>query len=177
MPRLRTKLLRWFFCVGLSNGIACQTAVVQTKPATSTSEPFRLNACTEPPLRLDGMPTEPQSRGCVGTFTQPLTDRSTRERLKVEQLQRRYLVYAPPNLSSTPAPVVFVFPGSSANAEAAAFYYTHTRFEELADREGFIVVYGNGVPEAHNSDGQVPMPKKGASCLLVGCNTRRKASM
>lgn len=94
-------------------------------------------------------------------FTQQLTDDSTRAWLGVHQLQRRYLVYVPANLPSTPAPVVLVFPGSTANAEAAAFYYTHTRFEELADRDGFIVVYGNGVPEAHSSDGQVPMPKGG----------------
>ena len=42
---------------------------------------------------------------------------------------------------------MFVFPGYTASAEAAAFYYTHGRFERLADRDGFIVVYGNGLPE------------------------------
>lgn len=128
--------------------------------ATHETPKFRLSLCGEAPLRLQGPPDARQSRGCVATFLQPLTDLQTRAWLGVSQLVRRYLVYAPARLAH-PAPVVFVFPGSTANAEAAAFYYTHTRFEELADRDGFIVVYGNGVPEAHSSDGQKPMPKGG----------------
>lgn len=134
---------------------------------------FRLELCSERPFRLEGPPGAQQSRGCVATFTQKLTDEKTRARLGVDQLERRYLVYVPKDLasaglSSPPAPVVFMFPGSTASAEAAAFYYTHTRFEELADRENFIVVYGNGVPEAHSSDGQVPMKNGGflPACLL-----------
>ncbi len=79
-------------------------------------------------------------------------------------------VMPPPNLSSTPAPVVFVFPGSSANAEAAAFYYTHTRFEELADRGA-----SSSCMVMASRKRTIPMVKclcqKGASCLLVGCNT------
>jgi len=48
-------------------------------------------------------------------------------------------------------PVVFGFPGRSTSAEAVAFYTTGTRFESLADRDGFIVVYGNGLPNTPDS--------------------------
>jgi polyhydroxybutyrate depolymerase len=99
---------------------------------------------------VQGPPGAQQSRGCVVTFTQPLTDAATIRQLGATQVTRRYLVYAPPpaQLPPTPLPVVFVFPGYSASAEGAAFHYTHTSFERLADRDGFIVVYGNGLPNA-----------------------------
>jgi polyhydroxybutyrate depolymerase len=57
-------------------------------------------------------------------------------------------VYAPAALPAGPVPVVLVFPGATASAEAAALYYTHTRFETLADRDGFVVVYANGLPQS-----------------------------
>jgi polyhydroxybutyrate depolymerase len=161
-----TRVLRWgapWLLLGCASAQA--TSASGAAPVTANKPPLRLALCSERPRRLSGAPGAQQPRGCVATFTQQLTDAATRERLG-DQLQRRYLVYAPVNLPATPVPVVFVFPGSTANAEAAAFYYTHTRFEELADRDGFIVVYGNGVAEAHSSDGQVPMPKGG---FLPGC--------
>jgi polyhydroxybutyrate depolymerase len=81
-------------------------------------------------------------------------------------VERRYLVYAPAALPPGPVPVVFVFPGYSASAEAAAFYYTHTRWEALADRDGFVVVYGNGLPHPPNAREKPAMPKGG---FLQGC--------
>lgn len=151
----------------------CGSAAQEPKaaPTSARAPEFPLALCSERPLRLEGPPGAQQSRGCVATFHQELTDEATRARLGVSQLERRYLVYVPDRLASAglaapPAPVVFVFPGSTASAEMAAFYYTRTRFEELADRDGFIVVYGNGVPEAHASDGQVPAAKGG---FLPGC--------
>ena len=59
-----------------------------------------------------------------------------------------------------------MFPGYSASAEAAAFYYTHTRWEALADRDGFVVVYGNGLPHPPNAREKPAMPKGG---FLQGC--------
>lgn len=152
----------------------CVSAHQPGTSATSVSESgFRFKLCSERPLRLEGPPGAQQSRGCVVTFDQEITDQATRTRLGVAELKRRYLVYVPEGLASAglaspPAPVVFMFPGSTASAEHAAFYYTQTRFEELADRDSFIVVYGNGVPEAHSSDGQTPMPKGGflPACLM-----------
>lgn len=162
-----TKLVRWLAPALLQSCLSSQAPETRTaRPSAANESAFRLGLCTARAQRLDGPPGAHQSQGCVVTFTQQLTDAATRGWLGVSQLQRRYLVYAPANLPSTPAPVVMVFPGSTASAEAAAFYYTHARFEELADREGFVVVYGNGVPEANSGDGQVPMRNGG---FLPGC--------
>ena len=97
---------------------------------------------------------------------QPLSDPATIREVGGNQVLRRYLVYAPANLPPGPAPVVFVFPGYSASAEGAAFYYTHVSFERLADRDGFIVVYGNGLPNPPPTGGKPSMPEGG---FLQGC--------
>ena len=62
--------------------------------------------------------------------------------------------------------MVLVFPGYPSSAEAIAFYSTHTRFETLADRDGFIVVYGNGLPNPPNAREHASSPKGG---FLSGC--------
>jgi len=139
-------------------------------PAAHTQAPaaagHRVALCSQSPIRLAGPPGAEQSRGCVVTFTQPLSDPATIAFVGARQVQRRYLVYAPAALPAGPAPVVLVFPGYSTSAEAAAVYYTHTRFEHLADRDGFIVVYGNGLPN-RPSTGEAPsMPEGG---FLQGC--------
>jgi len=127
---------------------------------------FRVAVCTEAPVRLPGPPGAQQSRGCVATFRQRVTDAATVRRLGSSEVERRYLVYAPTTLPARPVPVVFVFPGYSASAEAAAFYYTHTRWEALADRDGFVVVYGNGLPQPPNAREKPAMAKGG---FLQGC--------
>ena len=67
------------------------------------------------------------------------------------------------------------FPGYSASAEGAAFYYTQTRFERLADRDGFIVVYGNGLPNAPSA-GEKACDARGwlSSRLPRGARRRRR---
>jgi polyhydroxybutyrate depolymerase len=106
---------------------------------------------------MPGLPGEKQSRGCVATF---------RQRVGATDRERRYLVYAPATLPAGPVPVVLVFPGYTSNAEAAALYYTHTRFETLADSDGFVVVYGNGLPD-RPSPREPPADPKGG--FLQGC--------
>jgi polyhydroxybutyrate depolymerase len=127
---------------------------------------YRLKLCSQDPIRLTGPPGARQSRGCVVTFTQPLSDPATIDLLGARQVTRRYLVYAPANLPAGPVPVVLVFPGYSASAESAAFYYTQTRFEQLADRDGFVVVYGNGLPNPPGP-GDKPAVREGG--FLRGC--------
>jgi len=155
--------------VNLSIGVvAISGCLMPAAPATvpHVAEPFRLALCTEPPVRLAASPSDTQSRGCVVSFMQEWSDPDSIRWLGTRQALRRYLVYAPARLPAGPLPVVFVFPGSSASAEAAALYYTHSRFETLADRDGFVVVYGNGLPNPVWPGDKPTSPKGG---FLPGC--------
>jgi polyhydroxybutyrate depolymerase len=152
----------------LLGACAAKPAVMPSPAPSAAPAPsqFRLAVCTETPVRLPGPPGAQQSRGCVATFVQRVSDAATVRRLGRGEVERRYLVYAPAVLPPRPVPLVFVFPGYSASAEAAAFYYTHTRWEALADRDGFVVVYGNGLPDPPNAREKPAMPKGG---FLQGC--------
>ena len=146
---------------------ACGGHRAASSPIAAPSKPaFRLGLCSEPPIPLKAHTGARQSQGCVVTFTQEITDPATIRQVGGSRVERRYLVYAPTNLPSSAAPVVFVFPGRSTSAEAVAFYTTGTRFESLADRDGFIVVYGNGLPNTADSESGSAIPKAG---FLQGC--------
>ena len=107
---------------------------------------FPFSGCSDVPVHLDGPPR--QSRACVVTFQQKITDPTISDSLGgVTEVQRRYLVYVPTPLPAVPMPLVFAFPGRSESAESVALYDTRLRFETLADRDGFMVVYGNGLPD------------------------------
>ncbi|HEY5957131.1 MAG TPA: PHB depolymerase family esterase, partial [Polyangiaceae bacterium] len=69
-------------------------------------------------------------------------------------MRRRYLSYVPAAAAeSSSAPVVIVLHGSGCNAESMEDYQTRGRFNVLAERDGFIVVYGNAAPgELSSSD-------------------------
>ena len=151
-------------------GLLVSACIGRTTAAPPVGTPahaaFRLRLCTESPIRLEGPPGARQSRGCVVAFTQELTDPAIVRQVGANQVERRYLAYAPPNLGETAVPVVFVFPGRATSAEAVAFYTTGTRFETLADRDRFIVVYGNGLPDSRDSPERSTIPKGG---FLQGC--------
>ena len=149
--------------VGWPSGPVSPTA---TPAPAQPNGAFRLRLCTEAPVRLQGPPDAQQSRGCVATFTQVLSDPATIRWVGADRVKRRYLVYVPERLPATPVPVVFMFPGYSASAEAAAFYYTHGSFERLADRDGFVVIYGNGLPNSPPTGEKPSMPEGG---FLQGC--------
>lgn len=155
-------------CLGHAAG---DTTAMTTSPAESVHEAgpgsqFRLKLCSQAPVRLQAPPGSKTSSGCVVTFTQHLSDPATIAWFGSKSIERRYLVYAPPQLGPQPAPVVFVFPGRGVSAEGMAIYETHTRFETLADRDGFIVVYGNGAEKPQLPREKPAMPKGG---FLQGC--------
>ena len=183
--RLARVVLWGLVLVGCGGGRAAGPTAVTASTAPPTAPPaapaavptaapspapppagFRLRLCSEAPVRLPSAPGAQQSRGCVATFTQTLSDPATIGALGTDKVARRYLVYAPANLPPRPAPVVLVFPGYGTSAETVAFYGTNTRFETLADRDGFIVVYGNGLPNPPSAREKVSMPKGG---FLQGC--------
>lgn len=67
-------------------------------------------------------------------------------------ITRRYLTYAPAALGlRSTAPVLIMLHGSGGNAESARTFLAHDRFDFLAARDRFIVVYGNAAPSAHSS--------------------------
>ena len=68
------------------------------------------------------------------------------------QLIRRYISYIPNRLEPrTQAPILIMLHGSNANAESARTFQARDRFDKLAERDGFIVIYGNAAPGSHTS--------------------------
>ena len=70
------------------------------------------------------------------------TGKMTKE-LIVNGTTREYIIYVPENYNAiTALPILFSFHGLTSNME---FNYNHTNFDELAERENFIVVHPNGI--------------------------------
>jgi polyhydroxybutyrate depolymerase len=63
--------------------------------------------------------------------------------LTVNGITREYIIYVPENYNATTAlPLLLSFHGLKSNME---FNYNYTNFDELAERENFIVVHPNGI--------------------------------
>lgn len=125
---------------------------LEAAPRTARMEPRSSNAPLSDELSL-------------GTFEQPTK--------ACGPLTRRYLSYVPRATGRrSAAPVLILLHGSRGNAEAARTFLARDRFDFLAARDGFIVVYGNAAPgplssanplhvnngvwrEGANDDGQV----------------------
>ena len=159
MRTVKWPALLCFACSNQRGAAAPPPPPAALAPAVTATAapPFRLRVCSAAPITLDGPPGAAQSRGCVATFMQ---------RIGAAERERRYLVYAPADLPARPVPIVLAFPGYTVSAEAAAFYDTHTRFESLADRDGFVVVYGNGLPDPPSPRERAVVPRGG---FLQGC--------
>jgi polyhydroxybutyrate depolymerase len=67
---------------------------------------------------------------------------------------RRYMVHVPASMApKTAAPVVIGLPGQGSNAESFRQFQMRGEFDRLADRDGFVMVYGNGLPTPNNFAG------------------------
>jgi poly(3-hydroxybutyrate) depolymerase len=107
------------------------------------------------PCPLDAVPTSAiidPSRSDA-TLTQNLSVHTFEQTTKsCGPITRRYLSYVPSRLPSrASAPVLFMLHGSGANAELTRSYLARNRFDALAERDGFIVVYANAAPGVHTS--------------------------
>ena len=72
--------------------------------------------------------------------------------LTVDGLERTYILHVPPNYDKeTPVPLVLALHGGGGSAEKMA---NLTGFNDVSDKEGFIVVYPEGI-ENHWNDGRV----------------------
>ncbi len=107
-------------------------------------------ACARPiapaPTELPGLP--------AGETTHTLTHGG---------LERSYILYVPASVNrSQPVPLVLVFHGGLGNAETAI---RMSGFNEVADRNGFIVVYPNGTSRL--SDDKLLTWNGGACCAYA----------
>lgn len=67
-------------------------------------------------------------------------------------LTRRYLSFVPRALPPrSSAPVLIMLHGRGGNAEWTHSHQTRGRFDALATRDGFVVVYGSAAPGAHTN--------------------------
>ncbi len=82
----------------------------------------------------------------VMTFTALLharqAERDSEESIRVGDLTRNYLLYVPASVKNDPVPLVLVFHGGGGHAGNMPRF---TGFDELADREGFVVAYPDGL--------------------------------
>lgn len=69
----------------------------------------------------------------------------------VDGLEREYILHLPKNYGNETLPLVMVFHGGGGTAEQVK---DHTKFNKLADKENFIVVYPNSVDKNWN-DGRI----------------------
>jgi polyhydroxybutyrate depolymerase len=77
------------------------------------------------------------------------TDAAVEKTITVDGLPREYLHFVP-NGAKEPMPVVFMLHGGGGKARGAERF---THFSELAQKEGFVVIYPQGV-EGHWNDGR-----------------------
>lgn len=132
--------------------------------AFSTVGPQVSQAACAQPCPLDAVPKGAKVDPSLTTakLTDELTLHTFQQPTKrCGALPRRYLSFVPKRLGQAASvPVVMVLHGSSANAESMQQYMTRGRFDELATRDGFIVIYGNAAPGAH-TDPSPNMPNTG----------------
>jgi polyhydroxybutyrate depolymerase len=106
--------------------LACTSTGIST-PTTSSSLPASEITRTS----VSAATTSPSLP--AGEITRTLT---------YAERERSYILYVPASINwSQPVPLVFVFHGGTGNAESAI---RMSGFNEVADQNGFIVVYPNG---------------------------------
>lgn len=72
-------------------------------------------------------------------------------KFSVDGIEREYILHLPKNYGSSELPLVMVFHGGGGTAEQIK---NHVKFNKLADKENFIVVYPNAVDKNWN-DGRI----------------------
>jgi polyhydroxybutyrate depolymerase len=92
------------------------------------------------------------SAGCPASAT--LKAGSTKKTIKVGSLDRTYTVYAPTSYTGkSSVPLVFDFHGMGSNGSQQK---SLSGWDKLADKQGFIVVYGDGSGNSWNAGGCCP---------------------
>lgn len=125
-----------------------------TACANTKQSAFHTSSETKQPPICYGVKA-PKVTGCEGAAVDKtwdsvieagLTVETFTQQFKGETVTRRYLQYIPENLDREQAsPLVFVLHGAHINAEITRAHDTHTDLEAIADKEGFVVIYGNAL--------------------------------
>jgi polyhydroxybutyrate depolymerase len=97
-----------------------------------------LTACQ--PLR-----SEAAQRAAAATQSTPVA-----ATISVDGLTRSFISYIPARLPDGPVPLVFMLHGGGGSAESVMTNTTEGRWNELADRDGFIVVYPDALDNIWN---------------------------
>jgi len=123
------KVLRWIMILlAFALLVACSnTATTDTGTETPVDKPVATASRAEP-----------------DETTEPVTLTPGEHHLTVEGQERRYLVHVPPAFEpGTPPLAVLVLHGGGGSAEQM----TRTGLEAFGDRDGFAVVYPEGIPQ------------------------------
>ncbi len=92
--------------------------------------------------------------GLVAVSVAAATERSTVSHVvEVDGRARTYYLHVPPGLGAEPATLVLVFHGGGGNGP---WTERLTHFSALADREGFLVAYPEGIGKNWNDGREVP---------------------
>jgi polyhydroxybutyrate depolymerase len=93
--------------------------------------------------------------GCGGAGVATRAGHDVTQTLEFGGLTRSYILHLPASVTSTPPPLVLAFHGGG---DTAADMEPLTHFDELADKEGFLVVYPQGLDNrwADARDGATP---------------------
>lgn len=140
---------------GTSNVPDAEPSDTLVKPSDTPTEQTRLDppmllACLKAPKTAIYQPEAlaPGAAPGVQVFT------FEQETKNCGLVTRRYLVHVPASLpSATEAPVVIGLPGQGANAESLREFQARGQFDKLAVSDGFVMVYGNGLPTPYNFEG------------------------
>jgi poly(3-hydroxybutyrate) depolymerase len=150
-----------------TSGSTLPVSAVSPEPAVPAARPGEHGAREPASLPRDNEHRSdsacPQRRMRYATQTDPDVLRAglTLHNFQTEtescgRITRRYLEYVPKGVTGDgPAPVLLLLHGGPDRAEGMRSIQTQRRFEALARRDGFIVVYASAVP-SEDSDPNVP---------------------
>ncbi|GCE16313.1 alpha/beta hydrolase family esterase [Dictyobacter kobayashii] len=129
-------VLLWLCCLAVSGCMPASTQTPQSSSSTASQQQNK-SSCTR------SSPVQAGTTQNQAVAAQPAVARG--------QHTRTYLVHVPIHYTSrTPVPVVIVFHGHGGTASGTE---QGTGFSQLADKEHFIAVYPQGLPD----DQQLPM--------------------
>lgn len=87
---------------------------------------------------------------------------ASQETIVVGGLERSYLLHVPTSAAKAPAPLVLVFHGGGGSAPSMRRY---SRFDEVADQQGFVVAYPNGIDSSWNDGRESPQIEAQAQAI------------